>query len=197
MNEHNTEKNVKRLFTKRGYYSVSKTEYLDGIKGSTYMRITAKFISNTRQKERIICLVFCDANNVGKSELKGALNQIELTPSTRCILITKGISFQAISMLDSLKYTWEVLSFDDIEFDIFAHNYVPDYRVLSPRELEGVERIYGSKDKFPRMIASVDPVARYMGFRTGDVLEIKTYDISTGGRTSYRIVVSNNSVHRS
>jgi DNA-directed RNA polymerase subunit H (RpoH/RPB5) len=104
---------------------------------------------------------------------------------THYMFITDSISFQAVAYLNSLPSYWEALSYDDTACAKNAHYYVPMYTVLTDIETQAVERRFGDRSKFNKMVARVDAMARFLDFRTGDVVRVK----KANGAENYRLLI--------
>jgi DNA-directed RNA polymerase subunit H (RpoH/RPB5) len=113
------------------------------------------------------------------------------------ILIGPSFSFQSIQFLDQhlSKIYYEILHPNDISFDKTSHYYVPQYRLLNQKEQYNICKKYGDQSKFPCMISKKDAIAKYMGFRSGDMVEIKCNSLISGYSIYYRqIIDASNSV---
>ena len=77
------------------------------------------------------------------------------------------------SCSQTLRQYAELLHHDIIAFDMLASKHVPIYELVSPKEVETLERggLHGTRDKWPLM-RSDDPIALYMGLKDGDVVHI-------------------------
>jgi DNA-directed RNA polymerase subunit H (RpoH/RPB5) len=79
-----------------------------------------------------------------------------------------------------------------LQFDISAHRKVPKHRLLTNEETNAVLKEFNAKSaaQFPR-IDCQDPMARWMGARPNDVLEITGLCESSGVGRRYRVCVEN------
>ena len=77
-----------------------------------------------------------------------------------------------------------------LQFDISAHRKVPKHRILLKNELEAVLKQYhaDSASLFPR-IDCQDPMAKWIGSRPGDVLEVTGLCGASGDNRRYRVCV--------
>ncbi len=75
------------------------------------------------------------------------------------------------------------------ELDPRGHVLVPEHRVLSKEEGEEVLRRYRVKPHQLPLIKSSDPVARAIGAKPGDIVEIKRESFTAGRALAYRYVV--------
>lgn len=132
------------------------------------------------------------SSSVGKQDIQEYCKNA--SDSYHFIFITDAISFQAVAFLSQLPCYWEVLSYDDTACAKNNHCYVPEYRLLSEGEIEDVEKKYGPRKGFNKMISKVDAMARFMDFRDGDVVLIDKFSCIGGTATSYRYVISEDAI---
>jgi len=154
---------------------------------------------NTRDgnMEKIMCVWFPfnyskASSSTGKQDIQEYCSGYD--KSHHCIFITDAISFQAVEYLNQSPFYWEVLSYDDTACAKNNHCYVPQYKLLTESEIKDVEKRYGSRQGFNKMIAKVDAMARFMDFREGDVILIDTFSCIGGTMKSYRFVISQDGV---
>ena len=112
----------------------------------------------------------------------------QLDVGWRVTLICDHISAQSVAFLRSRCAAIQVLSCIDIILDRFNHDYVPEYTVLSPIEIQSLESSVGDKSTWPRMIAGVDPISRVMWREPGDCLKVIGASPVSGVYVSYRCV---------
>ena len=118
--------------------------------------------------------------SLGKTEVT---NIMETFKSVTHIIFYGHVSIQAKHILDSYAETCfcEVLTASDVTFDKCANVLVPTYRVLTQAEIdELVQTRKTTVNHFPKMLRT-DPMARYLGFRVGQVVHAIEPDV-------YRIV---------
>lgn len=86
----------------------------------------------------------------------------------------------------------QVFELRHLQFDVSAHRKVPKHRILMPEELDAVLKEFHavSANLFPK-IDSQDPMARWIGARPGNVLEITGLCESSGDNRRYRLCVEN------
>ena len=141
----------------------------------------------TNRNETCVVLL-CDMK-VGVSYMKtwfSILNKFD-----HFILVGPSFSFQSIQYLNQnlSKIYYEILHPDDVCFDKTSHYYVPQYRLLNQKEKYDICKKYGDQSKFPCMISKKDAIAKYMGFRPGDMVEIKCSSLISGYSVYYRQII--------
>ncbi|WP_460126254.1 DNA-directed RNA polymerase subunit H [Stetteria hydrogenophila] len=73
---------------------------------------------------------------------------------------------------------------------ILQHELVPEHRILSLEEAAHLIRSLGVRpEQLPR-ISINDPVARLLGAKPGDIIEIRRKSPTAGEAVYYRIVVT-------
>ncbi len=76
------------------------------------------------------------------------------------------------------------------EIDIFQHRLVPKARILNEDEVKALlEKYKIEKRQLPKILVS-DPMAKALGAKPGDVLEIERNSYTAGKALYYRVVVS-------
>jgi DNA-directed RNA polymerase subunit H len=75
------------------------------------------------------------------------------------------------------------------EFDPRGHVLVPEHRVLSREEGEEVLRRYRVKPNQLPLLKVSDPVAKAIGAKVGDIVEVRRKSRTAGEAVAYRYVV--------
>ena len=104
------------------------------------------------------------------------------------------MSFQAIAHLKKSKFYWEVLSYTDTCFDKMSHSLLPKYKLLCESDVQEVEKKYGPRKLFHKMIARQDAIAKFMDYRVGDVVEICSKSAIAGNTITYRLVIDSDAL---
>ena len=74
----------------------------------------------------------------------------------------------------------------ELVVNVTQHETVPKHRLLAPKEKKKLlERFKVSEEQLPR-IPITDPVAKYLGLRRGDVVEIERESDTAGRYITYR-----------
>ena len=80
-----------------------------------------------------------------------------------------------------------------LQFDISTHRKVPQHRMMDSEEIQQLQKrmnITELKKQLP-WIDSQDAMAKWLGARTGDIIEISRLSESAGNSKYYRYCVSN------
>jgi DNA-directed RNA polymerase subunit H len=75
------------------------------------------------------------------------------------------------------------------EFDPRGHVLVPEHRILSKEEGEEVLRRYRAKPPQLPLLKDTDPVAKAIGAKAGDIVEVRRRSRTAGRAVAYRYVV--------
>jgi len=84
----------------------------------------------------------------------------------------------------------QIFELRHLQLDISQHRKVPKHRILMPDEIEAVMKEFHatSPQQFPK-IDSQDPMAKWIGARPGNVIEVLGLCESSGNNRRYRLCV--------
>ena len=86
----------------------------------------------------------------------------------------------------------QIFYLSHLNIDIQKHRYVPSHRILTEEEKTKLAEEYHISDlKKILRIDSQDAMAKWIGARPGDVIEIKGLDVASGEGTRYRYCFAN------
>ena len=94
---------------------------------------------------------------------------------------------------DSTNPFLQIFDIRRLQFDITTHRKVPRHRVITKEEVLKIEKkfnITNSKKQLP-WIDSQDAMAKWIGARPGDIVEITRFSESAGDTLYYRYCASN------
>lgn len=107
------------------------------------------------------------------------------------IVVTDKISRHAIMLMEQKPGLYfEVVTYVDSSYTKHTHMFVPTYTLMDEDSIAEVERRFGPRRNFTKMIARVDAMARYMDFRPGDVVKTSKKSTISGLTDSYRLVIA-------
>ena len=105
------------------------------------------------------------------------------------IVHPKATPLSVRKYLDQAKVSIECFSFDDLIFNIMKHEMMPKFETLSPdQKTTLLTELKIQETQLPRILPS-DPVAKYLGMRRGDVVQIDRKSETAGKYTLYRILL--------
>ena len=176
------------LLRARGYTDISPpTSQL--VNKNVYVVVLAQYLDPRTSVSTILhcCLVPEDTSFNKKDVL--AYTQL-LAKGTKFIVVTRLLGSQSAQCLRDQHVQFEHLKHEDICYHKTDHILVPHYRWLSRPEIAELEKRYGDRKQFPKMVADVDAIARYLNFQVGDVLQVRRK--TQFAEVSYRLVISSN-----
>jgi DNA-directed RNA polymerase I, II, and III subunit RPABC1 len=128
-------------------------------------------------------IVFYNCGSITISHVKDYISILDKTGFQHAIVIYKDNvtpqSAKTIALIPDK--TIETFQEKTLLYNITKHRLVPKHRCLTLYELTTFKRKYGSKIPY---LLSDDPIARFYGFHSGDIIEITRHD----GIVAYRIV---------
>lgn len=141
--------------------------------------------------DRPVGVYFGDDEKLGKKGFEVLLDQYERENIFHIILVLPQMpSPTVMSMAQSTtKFNTEFFSMEELKFNKTRHSWVPQHRILSRDERDGVlSKLRLSPHDLPKILKS-DVIARYLGAKQGDVVEITRKSKTAGESIYYRIVV--------
>lgn len=114
---------------------------------------------------------------------------IQTDPGTKHILIVQNIFCQPFKTLMNMDNV-EVFRYFELQNDLFSNELIPEHRILNKKEVDTLIEEYNIKAKEISKMDKVDFVARYLGMKVGDWVEIKRPSITSGVAIAYRIVAN-------
>lgn len=130
-----------------------------------------------------------------KDILMSILPQMESVGATRCIVVVDIPPSDAIKNVIR-KYADKLQLFHSKQliFDITTHRKIPPHRILSNEEKTAfLEKWRIHPSKMPA-IDSQDPMAKWIGARPGDIVEILRKSETAGSTPYWRVCVANTSL---
>jgi DNA-directed RNA polymerase I, II, and III subunit RPABC1 len=179
---------LKQMLNKRGK-DVKEIEKLGNPMDDTRMYnlggVLILFSEKSRLSDKILdsYIEFCNTNN-----FKNGLIIIMMTsPSENIVdLIRQHINIKTNFLI-------QLFDIRNLQYDITQHRKVPLQRILSLEEVDILQknlRIQDFKRELP-WIDSQDAMAKYLGARPDDIIEIQRFSESAGLSKYYRCCVSN------
>ena len=121
-------------------------------------------------------------------DLQKAATDLEDSRRPKAIIIVqdKPMSYHKISVETSYGAA-EIFSVAELQYNVSRHELVPPHRKLGDQDIKDLLKLYMLNDKkhLPS-ICSGDPMAKYLGLRPGDVVEIIRPSPSAGSTPYYR-----------
>ena len=178
-------KTLKSMLTARGLVAEdfdSLGNPLDETKMYTFAGLLIIFSTKTRvsEKELNTFLTYAKENNHNS----GILITSPSRPSESVLTILRN------HITDRNNPLVQIFETRHLQFEISNHRYVPSHRILTNEESESVMKEFNVSvpRSFPK-IDSQDPMAKWIGARPGDVIEVKGLCESSGENRRYRYCV--------
>jgi DNA-directed RNA polymerase I, II, and III subunit RPABC1 len=126
---------------------------------------------------------FCEDNNY----THGLIIILATSPSENILELVRTHNSNPKNQL------MQIFNIRYLQFDISTHRKVPHHRLMDSEEIQLLQKrmnITDCKKQLP-WIDSQDAMAKWLGARTGDVIEISRLSESAGNSKYYRYCVSN------
>lgn len=146
-----------------------------------------------KRKDVYVSFLYQYQKAINKKEFDSLMNKIEKhldkpISEIELILIFRIMPSKTTSdMLEQLKIQYFFIN--NLVFNPTKHSLVPEHRLLKVNEAKEVLNRYNSTRLQLPKISRSDVIAKYYGFRTGDVIEIKRISPNSGIHYFYRVVV--------
>lgn len=104
------------------------------------------------------------------------------------LIILDKISDNNKKMLNNLCKNIQVFRIKELQFNISQHNLQPKFTVITDQSiLNDLVKTYNIDSRFQLpLILKNDPIAKYYGLKSGDVLKITRISETSGTYTNYR-----------
>jgi DNA-directed RNA polymerase I, II, and III subunit RPABC1 len=88
---------------------------------------------------------------------------------------------------------FQVFDIRRLQYDITTHRRMPAHRIISKDEVSKLQKVFNISDPKKQLpwIDSEDPGAKWIGARSGDVIEIQRFSESSGNCAYYRYCTGN------
>lgn len=135
-----------------------------------------------------------DTKNFSKKDLVNLGKMIKddyPTKITNVILIVDdNPTSQITKELTTQEYkNFEIFLLKELLINISKHKYQPKFEILTKEESEKVFKENGFNAVNCPTMLSTDPIAKYYGMKTGQLIKITRHSATTGESIYYRIVV--------
>lgn len=146
-----------------------------------------------------VLVIFSDKGRITDGVLKSYIQFCEENNYTHgaIIILATSPSENILDMIrthnsDPKNQLIQLFNISYLQFDISKHRKVPRHRLMDQKEIDDLQKkmnITELKMQLP-WIDSQDPMAKWLGARTGDVVEISRLSESAGSYKYYRYCVS-------
>ena len=147
-----------------------------------------------------VLVVFSEKSRINESNLNSYINFAKDNSYTNGLIIVSQIP-SSESILNLVRNyinvkenpMLQIFDIRRLQFDITTHRKVPSHRIISSNEIAILEKkfnIINIKQQLP-WIDSQDAMAKWIGARPTDIIEIVRFSESAGSTPYYRYCVSN------
>ena len=169
-----------------------------GVEDSEFDKLGAPMDDTIMYTYGSVLIVFSTKSRVTEREFNHFLDFASTNGHSNGMIIISGNMEPSESVLSVIRRhvanrenpLVQLFQMPHLQFDISAHRKVPKHRVLLKNELDAVLKEFHAETptQFPR-IDCQDPMAKWVGARPGDVLEITGLCESSGDNRRYRLCV--------
>ena len=144
------------------------------------------------QDKKTYISFYQELKSFGKKDLENTVSNIKehTYPDIKIIIILKEKYNVAVEKeLGSAPYkNVEIFLYKDLIINITKHVYQPKFKPLSEADMNIILETYQcNKNQFPKMLVT-DPVARYYGMKSGNMIKIIRNSPSAAQAISYRLI---------
>lgn len=187
---------ILEMLTDRGYnvdqyklsdYQTFCKDFTNCLKDTNILRI----IAYKKETKEPILVHFSDEEKMSLKNLKYFLeNTISQNIRNIIIVLKIGISHSANKFAQECE-NLEICTFkeEDLLFNRTKHELVPKHRIISVEEKENLMKEKMLTEESMPKILSTDPIAKYLGARKGDVIEILRPSETVGITKFWRITI--------
>jgi DNA-directed RNA polymerase I, II, and III subunit RPABC1 len=147
-----------------------------------------------------VLVIFSEKSRINESNLNNYINFAKDNSYTNGTIIDSQIT-SSESILNLVRNyinvkenpLLQIFDIRRLQFDITTHRKVPSHRIISSKEVAILEKkfnITNVKNQLP-WIDSQDAMAKWIGARPDDIIEIIRFSESAGSTPYYRYCVSN------
>ncbi|CAH8265547.1 unnamed protein product [Arabidopsis lyrata] len=152
------------------------------------LRISAKHRFDSSKK---IMVVFCGTGMVKVNAMRAiAADVLNRESITGLILVLQShITNQALKAVELFSFKVELFEITDLLVNVTKHVLRPKHQVLNDKEKESLLKKYSIEEKQLPRLSSKDPIVRYYGLETGQVMKVTYKDELSESHVTYRCVM--------
>ena len=170
-----------------------------GIKADDFERVGAPMDETRMYTFGPVLVIFSEKTRVTSTEFEKFITfASENNHSGGIIIVSPTKPSESILQLvrdyisDKENQLVQIFYQSHLNFNISKHRKVPKHRILTEEEIQAVMKEYHIADikKIPK-IDSQDPMAKWIGARPGDVVEVTGMCLASGENKRYRYCLAN------
>lgn len=154
---------------------------------------TTMIVRNTDTNEKIMIYFVIDPK-VSVKKVKQIKDIIQNSEDVyKCLILVYQVAITTFAKqfitTDVKNLYVQAFSVKELSFNITRHKLVPKFEILSDQEkMDIITRYRTSSKHFPVMLSS-DPISRYYGLTTGNMVRITRKSPTAGLHVYYRVVI--------
>jgi DNA-directed RNA polymerase I, II, and III subunit RPABC1 len=194
--------NINKLLYNRGYFKDQRMEQSE-LNPETLWKIPKSELTiktKSRPDSKILrpdlIVFFSDEDKIGIKPIRAyKAEMIEANIHNAIVVVKNGITpYVKTNMQSEIQepYNIEIFMENELLIDKTEHILVPKHELLTEEERKEflVKYKIANKANIPiNKILSSDPIARYYGMKTGDIVKIERLSETAGIYVNYRVVV--------
>ena len=138
---------------------------------------------------------FSSKSRISPDNLTEILDVMKTAGATRVIIVVDTPPSSVIlNLIRKNSETVQLFHTKQLLFDITTHRKVPAHRILTNEEKAAFLERYRANTDFMPAIDSQDPMAKWIGARPGDIVEILRRSETAASTPYYRVCVANTSL---
>tara|TARA_Y100000768_G_C23955825_1_gene672718 strand:- start:897 stop:1526 length:630 start_codon:yes stop_codon:yes gene_type:complete len=193
----NSRTNILNILKKRNFNIEDYENYSFKELAIQYENKQLDLLLNSYENEKKIYIKFYVYKNIKTNNIYDIIEDLftlekMLTKNDDLIIIIKDEPNE--TLIQSIKDIWvndniyvSLLNIKRLQFNILEHSLVPPHRALSHDEALTIKNKYNVSDQQLPNISYFSPVSLVMGFRPGDIIEIKRKSRTSIHNFYYRI----------
>jgi DNA-directed RNA polymerase I, II, and III subunit RPABC1 len=138
---------------------------------------------------------FSSKSRISQDTIDSVLATMKEGGATRAIIVVDTPpSSVVLNVVRKYADVLQLFHTKQLQFDITTHRKVPPHRILTAEEKNAFLEKYRANTEFMPAIDSQDPMAKWIGARPGDIVEILRRSESAASTPYYRVCVANTSL---
>lgn len=120
-------------------------------------------------------------------ELKKIIEDDDTEYTLILLVIREKVSQNNIKFIQSLHLPIQIFDIKELQFNIKNHILVPKHELVDDEEVKSIIERYSLKTKFqlPHILKN-DPMSKYLGLKSGDIIKIVRNSSTAGEYITYR-----------
>lgn len=120
-------------------------------------------------------------------EIKKVFDEEENVYDLTIIIVKDKVSPGNLKSINALNIPYQLFDIQQLKINVTRHELVPPHILLNEQETNEFLELYSMKNKKETgTILRTDPIAKYMGFKSGDIIKIIRNSESAGEYITYR-----------